>query len=247
MPRPRRSGRWRRSRRPMMVRRPPSTAAMMTCTPTAMSITGAGRGGAHVEHQQRAGEAAEQRADAEGGQLVLGDVEAERPRLHRILSAGLQDQPEPASATRPNRITALTDGHEAEGEVVVEVASSIDSTSGMVSPISPPVQVGEDGHHLLQQQHRDQGHEAEIRPAQPQRRQRQHDAADHGQPRRRRPRRPGMMPARSARSGCPRRRRPGRPGRWGRNSPRRRSRTAGPTTSRTRRNSRPPDQATPST
>ena len=53
---------------------------------------GADRRGAEVEHQQRACEPGEERADDEGRELVLGDVEAERAGLHRILAAGLQDE-----------------------------------------------------------------------------------------------------------------------------------------------------------
>ncbi len=54
----------------------------------------ADRGGAEIEDQHRAGQAGEERADAERRQLVLGDVEAERGGLHRVLPAGLQDQPD---------------------------------------------------------------------------------------------------------------------------------------------------------
>ena len=50
------------------------------------------RGGAEIEHQHAAGEAGEQRADAERRQLVLGDVEAERGGLDGVLAGGLQDQ-----------------------------------------------------------------------------------------------------------------------------------------------------------
>ena len=53
---------------------------------------GADRGRAEIEDHQRAGEPGEEGADDEGRELVLGDVEAERAGLHRVLAARLQDE-----------------------------------------------------------------------------------------------------------------------------------------------------------
>src|ERR1700733_14056858 len=47
----------------------------------------ADRGGAEREDEKRAGEAGEKRADDEGGEFMLDDVEAERAGLHRVLAA----------------------------------------------------------------------------------------------------------------------------------------------------------------
>ena len=81
---------------------------------------GADRRRAHVEHHQRAGEAREEGADDEGRELVLGDVEAERTRLHGVLAARLQDEPD-RRARQPEENDAA-DRHEAERDPVIDVA-----------------------------------------------------------------------------------------------------------------------------
>ena len=96
---------------PMMVRRPPRTAAMMTWTPTARLMTVLGEAGTEVEDEHGAGETAEKGADDEGGELVLGDVEAEGLGFDRVLAAGLEDESEGGAGEGEEDEAAY--GHEA--------------------------------------------------------------------------------------------------------------------------------------
>ena len=139
---------------------------------------GAGRGGAEIEDQHGTGETAEEGADAEGGELVLGDVEAEGLGLDRVLTAGLQDEPGGAAGEAEQDCTA--EGHEGEGGEVV--AGIIDGEHVRDGETDFAARVfGEDGDHLLQQEDRDQRGEAKIGSAETEGRECQEKAAGDGE------------------------------------------------------------------
>ncbi|MGY3104559.1 hypothetical protein ACVWW7_001186 [Bradyrhizobium sp. LM6.9] len=108
---------------------------------------------------------------------MLDDVEAERAGLHRVLAARLQHQPD-----RRLRQAVEDRGrnrHEAKRDPVVGAGIDGDDIRDGQADLA----AGEIGKHhdeVLQHQHRDQRGQAEIRPAHPECRQRQHEAGDHG-------------------------------------------------------------------
>jgi len=108
---------------------------------------------------------------------VLGDVEAEGGGLDRILPGGLQDEAGGRAGNAEQHGAA--DRHEAECHPVV--GGGVDRED--VGQIEPDLAAGdarEQGDDVLQYQHGDQCDQAEIRPAQPERRDRQHGAGEHG-------------------------------------------------------------------
>jgi hypothetical protein len=93
---------------------------------------------------------------------VFGDVEAERPRLNRVLSARLKDQPD-RRAREPEQ-DEPAEGHEPERDPVIDAVAGADHV-GHGEPDLAACQVGEHHDEVLQQQHRDKRDEPEIRPA----------------------------------------------------------------------------------
>ena len=108
---------------------------------------------------------------------MLGDVEAECLSLDRVLAAGLEDQP--GRRARQAEQHGSAQGQEAQREVVVGAVVDREHIGQRQADLAA-AEIGEDRHHLLEQQHRDQGDEPEIRTRQPQRRQGQEHAAHHG-------------------------------------------------------------------
>ena len=93
---------------------------------------------------------------------MLGDVEAERGGLDGILAGGLQDQPH--GGARQAEQDGAADCHEAERVPVV--GAVVDGQHvGQVEADLAPGDAGEQDDGVLQQQHGDQGHQAEIRAA----------------------------------------------------------------------------------
>src|SRR6185437_5938872 len=134
------------------------------------------RGGAEIEHEHGAGDAGEERADDEGGELMLGNIEAQRLRLDRILAAGLEDE-----ADRRTREAEEDEGaDDEEDERVPVVGGGVDRQHvGNGHADLAACDAGEDDDRVLQQQHGNESDEAEIGSAQPERRQRQQQPADH--------------------------------------------------------------------
>ena len=153
---------------------------MMICTRDGDVDHGIDGCGAHIEDEHGAGGAGKQRADAERRDLVLGDIKAERRRFDRVLAARLQDQ-----ADRRSRQPEQQHGaNNEEGERVPVVDVSIDRQHvGHGHADLTAGDAGENDDEVLQQQHGDERDQAEIGSAQPQRRNRQQDAADDGRQR----------------------------------------------------------------
>ncbi len=106
---------------------------------------------------------------------MLDDVEAERAGLHRVLAARLQHQPE--RRLRQAVEDGGADGHEAERDPVIGVGVDGDDVGDRQADLAAG-QVGEHDDEILQHQHCDQGGQAEIGAADPERRQGQHEARD---------------------------------------------------------------------
>src|SRR5271165_493504 len=137
---------------------------------------GSDRGRPEIEDHQSARESGEKRADQERRQLVLGHVEPERCGLHRVLAARLQDETD-RRARKPVQDSAAH-GHEAERDPVIDLVVDRNDVRHSQADF-PASQTRRHDDEVLQHEHRDEGGEAEIGPAHPQRRQGQHDAAGH--------------------------------------------------------------------
>ena len=107
---------------------------------------------------------------------MLHDVEPERPGLHRVLAARLEDEAD-RRAREPVEDRAA-EPHEAERDPVIDLVVDRNDVGHGQADFAPG-QARRDDDEVLQDQDRDKGGEAEIGPPHPERRQRQHKAAGH--------------------------------------------------------------------
>ena len=108
---------------------------------------------------------------------MLGDVEAERAGLHRILAARLQDEADRRARQREQDCAAHR--HEPERNLVVLGIADGDDVGHGEADLATG-QAGVDHDEVLQHQHGNERRQSEIGSAHPQRRERQHHAAGDG-------------------------------------------------------------------
>ncbi len=108
---------------------------------------------------------------------MLDDIEAERARLDRILSAGLENEAD--RGLRQAIEDRGTDRHEAEGYPVVDVGADGDHVGNGQANLATG-QIGEYDNEILQHQDRHECGQSKIRTANAQRRQCQDQSGQHG-------------------------------------------------------------------